>query len=59
VSKKSRQLPLFFVVAWKNGKWVVLNEQPVLRTEAVRLIAAAWKSNCMARLRPAASAKAA
>jgi hypothetical protein len=50
---------MFYVFAWKGEKWVVLNKQPVLRPEAVRLVANAWSNRWLARIRPAASAKAA
>jgi hypothetical protein len=59
VSKKFRQPHLFIVIALKNRKWTLMTEQPVLRPTAVRMVAEAWKSGALARIRPAQRAQAA
>jgi hypothetical protein len=59
VSKTFRQPQLFYVVARKGEKWVAISRKPVPRPEAVRLVATAWRNRWLARIRPAANAKAA
>ncbi|WP_316200997.1 MULTISPECIES: hypothetical protein [unclassified Bradyrhizobium] len=52
-----RSPPLFYVAQWKDGKWVLMASEPVLRMAAVRLVASAWKEGNIARIRDADSVK--
>jgi hypothetical protein len=51
--KKFNQPPVYFVIEFKHRKWVLMNDQPVLRPTAVRLVAQAWKAGHLARIRNA------
>ncbi|MGJ4945159.1 hypothetical protein ACQR1W_31680 [Bradyrhizobium sp. HKCCYLS1011] len=52
-----RSPPLFYVAQWKNGKWILMANEPVLRPAAVRLVASAWKDGNLARIKAADSVK--
>ncbi len=52
-----RSPPLFYVAQRKDGKWVLMATEPVLRTAAVRLVASAWKEGNLARIRDADSVR--
>lgn len=52
-----RSPQLFYVAQRKNGKWILMATEPMLRSAAVRLVASAWKEGNLARIKDADQVK--